>query len=209
LVEHTLSGDTIDLPELVSQFATALKAEDSMHPVGVARRFKPGVGPLTEDEVTKGILNQIRRRGVAEFLNCGPRRYPRSRNLCDVVLPGLWAVEIKLARPFGDNGKAAERWSENLLYPYAGSTSSIGDCLKLLDSGFTERKAVIVFGYEHTPPKIKLEPAIRSFELIAHEVVGIRLSERVEQMVIDLVHPFHRQAHVYGWEVLCLGSAEM
>jgi hypothetical protein len=70
------------------------------------------------------------------------------------VIPGAWAVEVKLARPFGDNGKPAERWSENLLYPYKGNTSSLGDCLKLLESEFTERKAILIIGYEHTPPKI-------------------------------------------------------
>jgi len=42
------------------------------------------------------------------------------------------ALEFKIARPFGDNGKEAENWSVNLPHPYAGNVSVIGDCLKLL-----------------------------------------------------------------------------
>jgi hypothetical protein len=195
---------TIELSELVSYLADALRAVDATNPVGVARRFKPGVGPLTEDEVTAAIFAEPRNRGNPSFANCGPRRYPASRNSCDIVLPGQWALEIKLARPFGDNGKPAERWSENLLYPYPGNTSSIGDCLKLIASGFTERKAVIVLGFEHTPPRIALEPAIASFEIIARDVIGIDLGARVERLVTGLVHPYHQQARVYGWEVFGL-----
>src|SRR6058998_405930 len=33
--------------------------------------------------------------------------------------------------PFGDNGKEAENWSVNLLHPYEGNVSTIGDCCKL------------------------------------------------------------------------------
>ena len=171
-------------------------------PVGSSGRFKPGVGPLTEGEVTTALLHELQVRGMPAYGGCGPRGYPNSRNACDVVLPGEWAVEIKLARPFGDNNRPAERWSENLLYPYPGNTSSIGDALKLLSSGFTERKAVVVIGYEHTPPKIALEPTIRAFELVAQEIIGILLSTRTEQLVQGLVHPAHQQARVYGWEVL-------
>ena len=120
----------------------------------------------------------------------------RSRNSRGV------AIEIKLARPYGDNGKPAERWSENLLYPYPGNTSSIGDCLKLLGSGFTERKAIVVIGYEHSPPNIPLEPAVRGFELLARDVFRLHLSDRVEVLVTGLVHPSHQRVTIYAWEVL-------
>lgn len=146
-------------------------------------------------------LRHLREKAPAYRHAC-PQRYSGSRNECDVVIAGEWAIEIKLARPFGDNGRPAERWSENLLYPYPGNTSSIGDCLKLLNSSFQERKAVIVFGYEHTPPKIPLEPAVKAFELIADKVVGLHLSPRVQMTVRDLIHPHHQQATVYGWEVV-------
>ena len=70
------------------------------------------------------------------------------------------AIEVKLARPFGDDGKEAENWSVNLLHPYAGNTSLIGDCLKLERFDGSERSAAVVVGYEHTPPQISLAPLL-------------------------------------------------
>ncbi|MCG3201555.1 MAG: hypothetical protein NFCOHLIN_01425 [Gammaproteobacteria bacterium] len=69
-------------------------------------------------------------------------RAVQTKRLPDLLVPGEWAVELKVVRPFGDNGKPAEHWSENVLHPYAGNTSSLGDCLKLLASGLSERKVV-------------------------------------------------------------------
>ena len=113
-----------------------IAAVDARRPVGASQRFKPGVGPLTETELTDAVVSELKSTRWDAYAECGPRAYPSSRYSCDLVIPGAWALELKLARPFGDNGKPAERWSENLLYPYPGNTSSIGDCLKLLDSGF-------------------------------------------------------------------------
>ena len=191
----------MELARLIADFTSALSEVDSTNPVGSSGRFKPGCGPLTESEVTALILRRLRERDII-YNGASAKRYPRGRAECDFVLPNEWAVEVKLARPFGDNGKPAERWSENLLYPYAGNTSSLGDCLKLLDSGFSERKAVLVIGYEHTPPLIPLEPAVRGFELLASSVLGLKLSSREQVIVTGLVHPCHQQATVYGWEVL-------
>ena len=193
---------TVELEKIVEDFATALKTVDATAPVGGSGRFKPGVGPLTESEVVAFCLGHLRTVEPLTYDHAAPAKYVGSRATCDLVIPGLWAIEFKLARPFGDNGKPAERWSENLLYPYAGNTSSIGDSLKLLESSITERKAVMVIGYEHTPPKISLEPAIHSFELIANRVVGLQLGTRCERKVSGLIHPYHQQATIYGWEVL-------
>jgi hypothetical protein len=189
------------IADIVAIFAAEIKAIDDQNPVGKSGRFRPGVGPLTETELTHYLSESLSRRG-APFTDCGPRSYPGSRNTCDLVLPGQWTMEIKLARPFGDNGKPAERWAENLLYPYRGNTSLLGDCTKLLGSAFRERLAVIVVGYEHVPPVIPLEPAIRGFELLATHVMGVRLSPRATAFADELVHPVHQRAIVYGWEVL-------
>ena len=192
----------IELSDVVDLFALTLGVLDSEQPTGRDPRFKPGIGPLTENEVTSLLLRRLAREQAADFGKAGPRSYRGSRAECDLVIPGSWAIEIKLARPFGDNGKPAERWSENLLYPYPGSTSSIGDALKLLDSGFAERKAVMVFGYEHSPPQVHLEPAVQAFELIAREVVGLSLGPRCSRCVTGLVHPSHQRLTVLAWEVL-------
>jgi hypothetical protein len=115
------------------------------------------------------------------------------------------AIEFKLIRPFGDNGVEAEHWSDNILHPYPGNTSSIGDCIKFAPSTFTERKTVIVFGYEHTPSIIDLTVAVGAFELIARDIAGsafeFSLSERHSACFADLIHPYHQQGKVYGWQV--------
>jgi hypothetical protein len=197
----------IELAEIVTIFASTLARIDSDKPVGAAARFKPGIGPLKESEVTALLCQRLASRQDGHFSGVGPCGYPGSKAECDLVIPGLWAIEIKLARPFGDNGRPAERWSENLLYPYAGNTSSIGDALKLIGSSFKERKAVMVLGYEHSPPVIPLEPAIRGFEFLAKKVARIALGPRLMNTATSLIHPYHQQVTVFSWEVLGLHPA--
>jgi hypothetical protein len=88
-----------------------------------------------------------------------------------------------------------------VLHPYSGNVSSIGDCIKLIESGFSERKAIVVFGYEHSPPLIDITTAVESFEVIPKQVVGIELSERYSAQFGPLIHPVHQQGKLLGWEV--------
>jgi hypothetical protein len=119
-----------------------------------------------------------------------------------LLIPNEWAIEVKIARPYGDNGKEAENWSVNLLHPYRGNTSSIGDCYKLLSLTTAERKAVLVIGYEHATAKIDLTPLVKSFETIATCVSGIKLGPRIEKSCLGLIHPVHQTAKLFAWEVL-------
>ena len=111
-----------------------------------------------------------------------------AKRLPDILIPGQWAIEAKIIRPFGDNGRPAEHWSENILHPYPGNTSSLGDCMKLLQSGLPERKGIIVFGYEHEKAVVPLDPAIHSFELLAAEIIHVELSKRIERRIERLCH---------------------
>lgn len=115
------------------------------------KTFQPGVGPFGEPQLVAA---------VSKHLNSLPlyRGVARTKRTPDLLIEGQWALEFKLARPFGDNGKEAENWSVNLLHPYEGNVSSIGDGLKLQQLHTVERKAVVVIGYEHTPPRIALVP---------------------------------------------------
>jgi hypothetical protein len=60
----------------------------------------------------------------------------------------------------------------------------------------------VVFGYEHTPPKVPLEGALGGFELLARGLLRLHLSPRVEVLRQNLVHPVHQQLRVFGYEVL-------
>ena len=159
------------------------------------KAFQPGVGPYGEPQLLKL---------VAEHLNRLPR-YPNrvvTRRIPDLLIPGEWALEFKITRPFGDNGNEAENWSINLTHPYPGNVSSVGDCFKLLERDGPERRGVIAIGYEHSPAKINLTPLIESFEAITQSVAHISLSPRVECRHEPLVHPVHQVVRLFAWEVL-------
>lgn len=159
------------------------------------KAFQPGVGPYGEPQLLKLI---------AQYLNNLSHYNSQvvTKRTPDLLIPSQWALEFKIARPFGDNGKEAEDWSVNLLHPYSGNVSSIGDCFKLLDLKSNERLAVVVIGYEHTPPKINLTPLIKAFETIAQYVSDIELSQRIERRRDGLIHPVHQAVRIFAWEVM-------
>ena len=180
----------MELEQVVTDIADSLKAIDSS---GVPfKSFQAGVGPYGEPQLVKLVADYL---GRSSLYSQGVK----TMRTPDLLIRGQWALEIKIARPFGDNGKTAEDWSVNLLHPYDGNTSLLGDCLKLRSYNCQERKAVIAIGYEHDPPRIDLEPLVRSFEVIAESVLSIRLGDRVTATRSNLVHPVHQRLMVVGW----------
>lgn len=182
----------MNLERVVNDIADALKAIDAS---GVrCKLFQAGVGPCGEPQLVKLI---------AEHLDRSPQyaQLIKRKKTPDLLIAGFWALEVKIARPFGDNGKPAENWSVNLLHPYPGNASLLGDCLKLRSLQCKEQKAVLAIGYEHDPSKIDLEPLARSFEVIATQVLSIPLGERVSAVRTGLIHPVHQQLRVMGWTV--------
>src|SRR5579863_1060885 len=180
------------LEEAIADIADGLATIDAK---GVPfRTFQPGVGPYGEPKLVKL---------VTEYLNQFPkyRGAVRTKRTPDLLIPNEWAMEFKIARPFGDNGREAENWSVNLLHPYKGNVSLIGDCLKLQRLGGPERKGAIIAGYEHTPPRIALAPLLDAFELVVTKVPGVRISPRVQIARAGLSHPVHQQVLIAAWEV--------
>jgi hypothetical protein len=194
---------SIPFPKLVNDFADALRAVDSAGPVGrsSSRVSRPGVGPLQERQAIRLAAEQMAAADPT-YSGIASGRYPGSRLECDLLIPGQWALEVKLARPFSDDERQTEHWSQNLLHPYPDKTSAVGDALKLQSLDEELSKGVLIYGFEHSTPRIALEPAVRSFELIATQVAGVRLGRRTEQIRPDLKHPAHAVMRVYGWEVL-------
>jgi hypothetical protein len=125
----------MNLEELVSDVTEALVWVDAS---GESfRTFRAGVGPYGEPQLVKLIAN---------YLNKLPKYHKsvRTKRNPDLLVPNEWAAEFKITRPFGDNGKEAENWSVNLLHPYPGNVSSIGDCQKLGNYKGPERRAIFV-----------------------------------------------------------------
>jgi len=189
---------SLSLAQFTEDFAAALKEVDddgARH-----KQFQAGIGPFGEADAEKAALCIMKRRHPERYGTTATKRQP------DLLIPGQWKVEFKVVRPFGDNGREAENWSQNALHPYKGNTSSIGDCLKLVDGGGEERKAVVIFGYEHDPARIALDPCVSGFELLASSLVGIRLSARFERRIPGMRHPVHQVLRVFAWEVLGLNK---
>ena len=184
----------MELSDFVEDFADALAAVDQSRISH--KQFQPGIGPFGEADAIRAALPELRRKNIDRYEKAVMKRLP------DLLIPDSWAFELKIIRPFGDNGMPAEHWSENVLHPYPGNTSSLGDCLKLLDSNLSERKGIVIFGYEHSSAQVSLDPAIASFELIALNVLGIKLGSNCHAMRKGLVHPVHQVLRVFGYEVL-------
>lgn len=183
----------MELLQVISDISDSLVAIDSS---GVRfKEFQIGVGPYGEPQLVKGVADRLsaldRYAGLV-----ATKRTP------DLLVKGEWALEFKITRPFGDNGKRAENWSVNLLHPYEGNVSAIGDCIKLLALRGEERKAVVVIGYEHAPPQINLAPLLAAFEVVARDVAKVRLGTRIEIVRGGLVHSVHQQLRVVAWQVL-------
>ena len=182
----------LQLLDVTTDIAAALVAIDSS---GTPfKMFRPGVGPYGEPQLV---------RAIAKHLNSLPRYNGRAstKRTPDLLICDEWALEFKIARPFGDNGKEAEDWSVNLLHPYAGNVSLVGDCLKLQQLQLPESKAAVVVGYEHTPPRIRLGPLLDAFELVAKNIAEVHLGPRVQVNRAGLCHPVHQQLLVAAWEV--------
>ena len=182
----------MDLTEIIDDISDILVNIDKSEPP--FKKFHAGVGPYGEPQLV---------RLIAKYLNNIPE-YDNSvvtRRIPDLLIPKEWAIEFKIARPFGDNGNRAENWSVNLLHPYPGNESSIGDCLKLVNSGFSENLAAFVIGYEHSTPNISLDPLVNSFELIADQIMGIKLSKREERVRTGLIHPIHQTVRIFAWKI--------
>lgn len=181
------------MENLVRMYAEALKFIDQ---TGIPfKDFHPGVGPYGEPQVLKKTLDYLRKEYPKEFKDAKTKRTP------DVLVPNQWALEFKIVRPFGDNGKEAEHWSQNLLHPYSGNVSSIGDIYKLLNLYISERKGILIFTFENDPPVIDLDLIINCFEHISIQVLELPLGKRNVAHCENLIHPVHKKARVFGWEI--------
>ncbi len=179
----------MEYSEIVRTIADILKEFDSEKPVHKA--FQAGIGPFGEPQIVSVIAQRLSAKGVSA----------QTRRMPDLDIQHEWALEFKIVRPFGDNGREAENWSVNMLHPYAGNVSLIGDAIKLSKLETHRLKGLFVIGFEHSPARISLDPLINSFELIARQVMNITLGERIEERRDGLVHSEHQVLCCIGWQL--------
>lgn len=199
----------MDLATLVNDFAHCLELADAKCPQAINVRskkpFRPGIGPHTEAQSIRLI--------AAELALFAPFRYqhriamgipyPESpRQKCDLCIGGApqweWAVEVKMLRLLGDNGKLNDNILMHILSPYPQHRSALTDCLKLSASCLGNSKAILIYGFEHT--EWPLELAIEAFEVLARSKVEI--GPRCSAVFEGLVHPIHSRGKVFAWELI-------
>lgn len=195
------------LQQFVSDFAAAMHAVDGRHPVAVRSGekgvFQPGIGPHSEDATVEMCVTEMSRvRPDLYSMHARGVAYPgASRSKCDLCIgrePAWdWAIEAKLLRFLGDNGKPNGNMLMHILSPYSQDRSALTDCSKLALVPIAARKAILVFGYHHE--EWPLEPAIEAFETLAN--MRVRLGSRESAHTPPLVHPVHGSARVFGWEL--------
>jgi hypothetical protein len=200
-------GVRLDLNELVSDVAAAIKRVDEHHPQAANARtgalYQPGIGPHPETKAIGLVVAELQSLNASRYggrLKTGVP-YPGSRQKCDLCIGPSphwdWAVEIKMLRLMGDNGKPNDNMLMHILSPYANDRSALTDCPKLVGSGLDGRKAILIYGFDYAG--LPMDPAIEAFEVLAARLV--RLGVRAEAAYEDLIHPIHRAGRVFGWEL--------
>jgi hypothetical protein len=197
----------LTLPEFVADFATGIELADKRAPVAINSRtkvaFRAGIGPHSENETVRLVLNELSAIKPEKY-KCYQLGVPYPQTpgrKCDLCLgsPPLWdwAIEAKMLRLFGDNGKLNDNMLMHILSPYPEHRSAVTDCQKLLNSGLRGRKVILIYAFESA--QFPLAPTIRAFELLATDVV--RLSGRATASFRGLMHPVHQSGLVIGVEI--------
>jgi hypothetical protein len=193
---------TATLQDFVDQFALALNAADARRPAAVSPRsgrvYQPGIGPHPEDRAVDLIVAELKETRPAwriALRQC----YPESKQTCDMILgdPPEWAIEIKMSRPNGDNGKPDDTAVKDILSPYTADRSALTDCLKLADSDVAPHRSVLIYGFDD--PRRPLREMVAAFETLAS--TRVTLSPRREATIGPLVHPVHQTGFVFAWEI--------
>ena len=90
--------------------------------------------------------------------------------------PPALAIEVKMLRLMGNNGKPNDNMLMHILSPYAAHRSALTDTEKLVNSGFSSTCIVLIYGFDY--PSWPLDPAIDASERLAGNLVT--LSDRAE-----------------------------
>lgn len=198
---------SLEMETVVTDFASAIQSVDQaadLPPAINARsgeRFKPGIGPYQEQKAVDLIIKQLQSSKPEAYSSANSARYPSGKEVCDLLINqgnvSIWAIEIKLLRMKGDNGKPNDNMITHMLSPYHFSRSALTDCEKLLKSGFTCRKGILIYAFDY--PDLPSDPVIDAFELLARSKA--KMSPRSVAIFAGLIHPEQNRGRVFGWEI--------
>lgn len=194
----------MDGAALARDFADGMMLADARAPTWGS--YRPGLGPHTEVQTVALVITELARRYPANYgtVQTGVP-YPNApRQKCDLLIsPGegrSWAIEVKMLRFMGDNGKPNDNMLIHILSPYPKHRSALTDCQKLIASGFEQPNGILIYGYDYDD--WPMEPAVVAFEQLAR--YRIQLGPRYFASFDGLIHPIHRRGGVFVWEISSL-----
>ena len=190
----------MELDQIVKAFAKAISVVDSRCPGYVSRsnrQYQPGIGPYAANKAMELVTQQLCDVGIA----CGQFiAYPAAAaKKCDIWLgePLEWVIEVKMGRFRGDNGKPDDTGIKDLISPFSADRSALTDGVKLAESEFAAKKAVLVYGFDDSDRP--LGDAIDTLDALLRRRVVIR--DKKEAEFAELRHPVFQSGRVVGWEI--------
>ena len=191
----------MELEHITGSLARAWEHVDATGPKN--KMYSPGLGPFDERDVVRRLINHLAQSAPEVFGGLAAREVPYARSgsldYCDLCVgrPGAWqwAIEIKVARVFRNNGDLEPSAVSHILSPY--EESALRDCVKILAFERVNRRAILIIGYDY--PAYPIEVLIEDFETLAMRRVS--LGGRVSAAFSGHIHPFHRQGWMFAWEV--------
>lgn len=191
----------MELNEIATTIATSIENVDARCPPYVTRtgrQYQLGIGPYPENKAMALVIADLNATNVVP---CGQFiAYPAApRQKCDAWLgdPPEWVLEIKMGRFRGDNGKPDDTGIKDLISPFRHDRSALTDALKLSESGFPQRKAILVYGFDDA--ERPLAEALNALEILMR--AQVTTSDRAEAAFGQLRHPVFRSGRVATWEI--------
>ena len=193
------------IKEFVECFAKSMQIVDSKAPQAVNARkpdikYSPGIGPFQEKKLIKLVTNEMKNQNQTYNTILLEERYP---NLSKKKLDIFWSnekvnyyIEAKAMRRLRNNGTPEEFIMVDLLSPYEGDGSVLGDIKKLKNSGFEGEKVILIYGYDYD--EWPLDIAIDCFEVLA-ERHFCKFKEKYKSKFNNLIHPHHKRGEVFAW----------
>jgi hypothetical protein len=191
----------VDLDELVRILANSIETVDARCPAYVTRagrEYRAGIGPYPENKAMELVVGELRDTAAVACGQFIP--YPAaSRQKCDLWLgdPLEWVVEVKMGRFRGDNAKPDDTGIKDLISPFRADRSALIDGVKLAESNFSSRKAVLVYGFDDV--ERPLEDAIEALDVLLRR--RLTVGSRSEAALIGLRHPVFTSGRVVAWEI--------
>lgn len=198
----------LSLERLVSDFTSAIEIVDAAEPQAQSARskkkYQPGIGPHTETQTVDMVAQALRENYGDRYRGKLETDIPyveNPRQKCDLCWgsnePWDWAIEVKMLRMLGDNGKPNDNMLMHILSPYPRHRSALTDCEKLSESRLGKKCAVLIYAYESE--RYPIITAIDAFEILAKE--RVQLGSRISEDFEGLVHPVHSEGSVFAWEI--------